>query len=95
MIHALENCDPKARVLLNSMLLGRRAAGATRLGHKELMISIVEQTGSLQYTVEILSALHRSITELVDLMDKKTGKVNEAFRGLLAALYVKNDESRK
>lgn len=77
------------------MLLGGRAAGATSLGHKELMIAIVKQSGSLQYTVEILSVLHRSIMELVDLMDKKTGKVNKAFRDLLAAVDIKNDESRK
>lgn len=77
------------------MLLGRRAVGATSLGHKELMISIVEQSGSLNYTVEILSVLHRSIMELVDLMDKKTGKVNKAFRDLLAALDTKKGESRK
>lgn len=91
MIHALQNCDPKARALLSSMLLERRAAGRAGLGHKELILSIVKQTGSLEYTVEILSELHKEISKLVDLMDKMTGKENKPLKRLLAALEVKED----
>lgn len=91
MIHALENCDPKTRVLANSMLLNRRASGVAGLGHKELMLSIMEQTGSLQYTVEVLSALRNEMIKLVDLMDRRTGKVNRSFRSLLEGLEVKKD----
>lgn len=91
MIHALENCDPKTRVLANSMLLSRRASGVAGLGHKELMLSIIEQTGSLQYTVEVLSVLRNEIIKLVDLMDRRTGKVNTSVRSLLEGLEVKKD----
>lgn len=91
MIHALENCDPKARVLLSSMLLERRAAGKAGQGHKELILSIIKQTGSLKYTVEVLSELHKEISKLVDLIDKRTGRVNKGLKKLLAALEVKEE----
>ena len=55
------------------MLLNRRASRAAVLGHKELMLSITEQTGSSQYTVEVLSTLQSEMLKLVDVMDKGTG----------------------
>ncbi|KAJ0116069.1 Geranylgeranyl pyrophosphate synthase A [Diaporthe amygdali] len=73
------------------MLLERRATGAAGLGHKELILSMMQQTGSLQYAVEILSVLFNEIFELVDLIDRRTGKVNKPIRDLLAALEIKKD----
>lgn len=75
------------------MLLGRRAAEEAHLRHKDLICSIVEQAGFLQYTVEISSAFHIAILELVDFMDKRTGKVNKAIRDLVATLVVRKDRS--
>lgn len=79
MICSLESCDSKARVLLNSMLLDRGAAGAVRLGYKdsELILFIVEKTEAFYHTVEILLFLHTAVREMVDFMDKRTGRVNK------------------
>lgn len=60
---------------------------------KSLFFSIVEQSGFLQYTVDILLAFHTAILELGDLMDERTGKVNKAIRDLVAALVVRKDGS--
>lgn len=73
------------------MLLERRAAGSAGLGHKELILSILDQTGSLQYTVEVLSTLHLEILESIEMIDRRMGKVNKLIRDLLADLEIKKD----
>ncbi|KAL1845942.1 hypothetical protein Daus18300_014402 [Diaporthe australafricana] len=93
LLHALENCDRKTRVLLNNMLLERRAAGKAGPGHKELILSILEQTKSLKYTVEMLSVLFDEILEVVDVIERRTGETNKPMRDLLAALEVKQQAS--
>lgn len=71
------------------MLLERRAAGKAGPGHKELIISILEQTKSLKYTVEMLSVLFGEILDAVDVAERRMGGINRPMRDLLAALEIK------
>ncbi|KAH8745795.1 GGPP synthase A [Diaporthe sp. PMI_573] len=89
LLHALETCDRRTRTLLDNMLLERRAAGKAGPGHKELVLSILEQTKSLQYTVDMLSALSDEILDIVGAIETATGEPNKPIRDLFAALEIK------
>lgn len=92
-MHSLENCDRTTRALLNNMLLERRAAGKAGPGHKELILSILAQTKSLEYTVEMLSVLFDEMLVAVDAIERRTGRINKPIRDLLAALEMKKEVS--
>jgi hypothetical protein len=70
------------------MLLERRAAGKAGPGHKELILSILEQAKSLQYTLDMLSVLFEEMMATVDLIERATGRINKPIRDLLAALEI-------
>lgn len=73
------------------MLVERRVAGKAGPGHKELILSILEQTQSLSYTVEMLSVLFDGMLVAVDVIERRTGRINKPIRDLLAALEIKKD----
>lgn len=77
------------------MLLERRAAGKAGPGHKELILSILEQTKSLKFTVDLLSVLFDEILVAVDVIERTTGEENRPIRELFAALQIDREPSFK
>lgn len=61
----------------------RRAAGHARLGHKELILKIFEETGSLKYTLDSLDILWGKIFARVREIEESTGKYNSRLRHLM------------
>ncbi|OJD36442.1 geranylgeranyl pyrophosphate synthase [Diplodia corticola] len=88
LMHALEHGDPTARRLLSGMMQQRRTAGCAGPGHKELILGILEEAGSLAYTAGVLGALAVELVEEIGAVERATGKTNAALRGLVEALRV-------
>lgn len=67
------------------MLLQVRKSGSAGERHKELMVSIMEEAGSLEFTAEMLLELEKSILAEVEAIEEVTGIRNQALRDLLGA----------
>ncbi|KAL1637026.1 hypothetical protein SLS58_009465 [Diplodia intermedia] len=88
LMHALEHAEPTSRRLLSGMMQQRRTAGCAGPGHKELILRILEQAGSLQHTAGVLRALATELRQEIGAIEADTGKANTALRGLVEALQV-------
>ncbi|KAL0262785.1 hypothetical protein SLS55_001758 [Diplodia seriata] len=88
LMHALEHAEPTSRRLLSGMMQQRRTAGCAGPGHKELILRILEQAGSLQHTAGVLRALETELRQEIGAIEADTGKANTALRGLVEALQV-------
>ncbi|KAL5921334.1 hypothetical protein ACKVWC_003405 [Pyricularia oryzae] len=84
-LHAIQNASPSSRSLLRNMLLQVRKSGSAGERHKELMVSIMEEAGSLEFTAEMLLELEKSILAEVEAIEEVTGIRNQALRDLLGA----------
>lgn len=73
---------------LRSVLLQRRVAGKSSLGHKHLVLAHLKRTDSLAYTAAVLNALHREILSEISLLEKVSGIQNFPLRLLLDILRV-------
>lgn len=93
LIHALKNADHRTRMLLDNMLLQRRAAGAAGDGHKAFILSVLKKTGSLQYTIDMLCVIYNKIKDAIDMIERKSGVVNNCIRDLVAALRIDADRT--
>ncbi|KAI9034941.1 geranylgeranyl pyrophosphate synthetase [Aspergillus affinis] len=54
LLHALENASLQIRCIIQNLLMQRHANGAAAQGHKQLLLGLLQETGSLHYTAEAL-----------------------------------------
>jgi len=76
LVHAVQNGGSKLGTLLQNMLMQRRAMGSVRAIHKEFIISILTEIGSLKYTERSLLALQNDLENEIRLIELSTGKTN-------------------
>ncbi|KAM4061075.1 hypothetical protein HRG_012974 [Hirsutella rhossiliensis] len=70
------------------MLAQRRVNGKSSLEHKQLILQLMEQSGSLNYTLAALRQLQSEIDKEVEAIEQESGFRNDALKGLLFKLYV-------
>jgi geranylgeranyl pyrophosphate synthase len=85
-IHSLHNAKPATKAILNSLIMERHAAGCAGKGHKEFMLSIFQETGSLSYTADTIHSLWGEINLEIDALERYLGKVNKPLRAIMDAL---------
>jgi len=88
LIHALTNAEPDRKAILTSLLMERHATGSAGRGHKELIMSIFEETGSLARTTDALRVLWGAIDAEIHVIEDYTGKPNPAIRAIMNLLKV-------
>lgn len=88
LLHALQNAEPGVKALLHSMLMQRRVAGSAPEGHKELIINMLHETGSLGYTADMLRKMWINLMDEVHVIEAHTGKLNPKIRGIIEALRI-------
>lgn len=66
----------------------RRVAGLALSGHKELIIKLLQDTGSLEYTVQVLRKLQAELMDELLAVEAHTGKSNPDIRHMVEALKV-------
>lgn len=88
LIHSLHNAKPATRAILNSLIMERHAAGCAGQGHKELMLSIFQETGSLLYAADTIQSLWSEISLEIDALERYKGKVNKPMRAIMDALKI-------
>lgn len=66
----------------------RRVAGLALSGHKELIIKLLQDTGSLEYTVQVLRKLQAELMDELLTVEAHTGKSNPDIRYMVEALKV-------
>ncbi|KAI6266500.1 hypothetical protein MCOR28_010004 [Pyricularia oryzae] len=86
MLHALRNAQPASLTILRHLLLQRRSAGCAGLGHKEKMLAILQETGSLKFTSEMLQQLHGSLVKELKDLEQTFGVRNQLLHDVLEAL---------
>lgn len=70
------------------MLIQRRTVGSAPPGHKELMLTLLHETGSLEYTAQALDALRTDLENEICAVEAYTGKPNPVLWHLVEALRV-------
>lgn len=70
------------------MLIQRRVVGCAPPGHKELIISLFHDIGSLEYTAKALEALHIDLEVEIRAVERYTGRSNPVLWQILEALHV-------
>ncbi|RYP17321.1 hypothetical protein DL765_004612 [Monosporascus sp. GIB2] len=88
LVHAFENATPSVRTLLYSMSMQRRAAGSAAPGHKELVMKLLQESGSLEHTVQVLQELQADLMDELVAVETRIGKCNPAIRSIVDALKV-------
>ena len=73
---------------LQSMLIQRRVAGKSTTEQKQLMLVHIKQNKSLEYTMEVLEALHAELEREIDRLETAFGSDNFELRMLLEVLKV-------
>lgn len=77
LVHAVQHgSSVKLRTLLHNMLMQRRATGSVPTTHKELILAVLSEIGSLQYTERCLLALLRDVEDEIRRIERETGKIN-------------------
>jgi len=87
LIHAL-SANPRIRTLLQSMLIQRRVAGNAPVEHKNLIIKLLHESGSLEYTTKVLASIWNDLEKEICLVEEYTGKANAGLREIISALLV-------
>ena len=93
LIHSLQT-EPQNRQL-QSILIQRRVAGKSALGHKILVLEHLQRTKSLEYTAEVLITLHDEIMRQIDGVEKTSRMANFPLRLLLDMLRVEKHAEMK
>ncbi|KAK8103059.1 hypothetical protein PG984_016205 [Apiospora sp. TS-2023a] len=88
LIHALENASPESLVMLENLLMRRRVAGGADACQKDLIISLLRETGSLAFTAEVLRSLRRELEIEVGRLELATAKENLGFRKILGLFQI-------
>ncbi|KAK2024328.1 terpenoid synthase [Colletotrichum zoysiae] len=86
MLHAMRNAEPRSRTILKNMLLQRHKAGRAGVGHKEAILAILEEAGSLEFTIEMLREMEVALIAELESVERITGVQNPMLRGILMAL---------
>ena len=88
LIHALQSLPVEQAVLLRNILSQRRVNGKSSLEHKRLILQLMEQSGSLDYTIAALRELQTEIDKEVRAIETESGIQNSLLRELLSMLYI-------
>ena len=75
-------------MLLQNVLTQRRVAGSAPPGHKELIIDLLGEIGSLDYTAKALGALRTDLEDEIHAIEGYTGQPNPVLWRILEALRV-------
>ncbi|KAM4055514.1 polyprenyl synthetase domain-containing protein [Hirsutella rhossiliensis] len=87
-IHALHSLSEDQGMVLRNMLAQRRVNGKSSLEHKQLILQLMQQSGSLNYTLAALRQLQSEIDKEVEAIELLSGFRNDGLRALLYKLYV-------
>lgn len=88
LIHALENTAEAEYSILRHVLGQRHIANGMSLAQKHLVLHILKEAGSLEYTVAALRKISREIEAETDNIEEATGIENKPLRALFEVLKV-------
>lgn len=86
LIHALAHTDKGLQ--LRGLLCQRRQNGQCTIEQKHLILALMRGAGSLEYTLQVLQALHTELDDEVGRLEGIFGQVNHEIRLMLALLKV-------
>ncbi|TLD15775.1 uncharacterized protein PgNI_02069 [Pyricularia grisea] len=84
-LHVMNNAKPRSRTILRNILLQRRN-GSLGIGHKETILAIIEETGSLGFSKLLMQRLEDEMFKELETIEAATGERNPALMGLMDAL---------
>lgn len=70
------------------MLTQRRVNNQSSLAHKQTILAMMKKSGSLDYTVDILNALHTKLSNSVEELDRTFGVQNFELKLVLEMLKI-------
>ncbi|KAK1992306.1 geranylgeranyl pyrophosphate synthetase [Colletotrichum falcatum] len=84
-LHAMNHAKPRSRALLRNIFLQRRN-GSLSVGHKEMVLNIVQEANSLHFAKETMIQLENALLERLNSLEIDTGVRNPTLRTLMDAL---------
>ncbi|KAI1454034.1 terpenoid synthase [Annulohypoxylon moriforme] len=86
LIKTLEMASPRQRAIMRSLLMERQATKCVGREHKNLLLTIMEDSGSLRYTSEVLSMLCDEVLLELRHVEHDTGIQNPAMIRIIESL---------
>ncbi|KAK2038156.1 terpenoid synthase [Colletotrichum somersetense] len=83
--HAMNHSKPQSRALLRNIFLQRRN-GSLSVGHKEMVLNIIQEANSLHFAKEAMIQLEVALLERLNSLEMDTGVRNMGLRALMDAL---------
>ncbi|KAK7911044.1 gibberellin cluster-GGPP-synthase [Apiospora marii] len=80
--------DAHEAPLVRNILTQRRVRGSSSPAHKQTVLALMEQRGSLAFTAEFLAKMRTRVEGDLAALEKRTGVGNKELRGLLRMLVV-------
>ncbi len=87
-IHALGALTWEPRNLLKNLLSQRHIKSHSSKEHKLVILRLLQQSGSLDYTQKVLRELQAEIGKEVTDLESRTNTPNRVLRCLLERLYI-------
>ncbi|KAK8047539.1 geranylgeranyl pyrophosphate synthase [Apiospora saccharicola] len=86
LIHLLQTTAHEP--LVRNLLTQRRVHGASNASHKQTLLALMEESGSLAFTADFLAELRGKVEAELAKLEGWTGLRNDPLRGLLRMLVV-------
>lgn len=74
--------------VLRNILTQRRVNDRSNLAHKQTLLDMMEERGSLKFTAETLGVLHAKVKQSVEELEKEFGVENPELRLIVAMLKI-------
>lgn len=88
LIHTLENAAEDSYSIVKHVLAQRHISNGMSLAQKHLVLDIIKETGSLEYTVTALREIGQKIDCEIRRIENVTGIENKPLRGLFEVLKI-------
>jgi geranylgeranyl pyrophosphate synthase len=88
LLHALQNLPPAQSCVLQNILTQRRVSGSMSADHKHVVLGMMKQAGSLEYTLGAVRLLQDEVDRGIAAVEAETGVENPELRAIVEMIRV-------
>jgi len=87
-IHALQNLPGPRALILSNMLTQRRVSGKASPDHKQLILDMLSEAGSVAHTLDVVRLLQDEVDREIEVVERQTGMENLQLRAVIELIRV-------
>jgi geranylgeranyl pyrophosphate synthase len=88
LFHALQNLPSAQSCVLQNILTQRRLNGSMSADHKHVVLGLMKQAGSLEYTLGAVRLLQDEVNREIAAVESETGVENPELRAIIEMIRV-------